>query len=121
MQINSKLIKNKLLWINPNPTNEFNAQSITLLDDIEKYESIEILFDDFAPYKNYSFSKCLSNIPYGIIHCFSFNDGNGIITRNRYLGPITSGKTLPFANGYQNGNIDNSKCVPLKIYGIEKL
>lgn len=114
--VNIQPIK-KLLWLNPNPENSFAEQTITLAITYTNYDSITMLFDNFAPYKNYEYLNTYSREGHDIVQTFSYNEGTGLITRNRFIaGTLNTSMTI--RDAYQNGVVDNTKCVPINIYGI---
>lgn len=114
--VNIQPIK-KLLWLNPNPGNSFAEQTITLATAYTNYDSITILFDNFAPYKNYEYLNTYSREWHAIFQAFSYNEGAGLITRNRFIVG-TPNTSMTIRDAYENGVVDNTKCVPINIYGI---
>lgn len=121
-----------LLWENPNPTSSFAAQTISL--DLSQYDVI--LFDIKADTNNsygyqYSKSRNIGFINETIaLHTLNYIVPNGlsgqnVYTRTRNATISTSGIT--FGAGYTKkvsdsdvATVDNTTCIPLKIYGISK-
>lgn len=112
--------KGKKLWTNPNPDDSFEEQIITLNESRLNYDVLEIFFDDYAPYGNYSSSKILSNEQdtyYQLPHAITYY-ASGVRIRSRFFKFIENeNDKIYFYSGTEQGEIDNAKCVPLYIIG----
>lgn len=101
-----------LLWTNPNPTSGFDAQTVML--DLSEYESVIVAF---TQHTSTTTSDCVC---YVSKNNQSPSQGCGIGggggSKARQFVIDTSG--IRFGNGTLNGSVDNSRMIPLRIYGI---
>ena len=83
---------------------------------------MEIFFDDYAPYGNYSSSKILSNerdTYYQLPHAITYY-ASGVQIRSRFFEFIKDeNNKIYFYEGTEQGQTDNFKCVPLYIIGYK--
>lgn len=105
-----------LLWENPSPSSTFSAQTITL--NLSDYDGVII---DVYGYTTQQYVQ--SRVKYFKNDSYNNDLGCG------YKGDSTSASRqivmvddngVTFGNGYSGSSIDNSECIPFKIYGYRK-
>ena len=113
--IHEKDITPVLLWKNGSPNSEFAEQTITT-SNLQDFKNIIIKC------KWYAGNNLLQDF------VFKYETGrSGLLFFNRYASnttyassrdvTITSNTQITFSNGYENGNIQNARCIPVEIYG----
>lgn len=124
----SRFIKD-LLWENASPTSSFTPQTLSNVD-LSKYEEIEIwhtFIDTIADnitiqrFKNYTVNNYLRNT-------FLNAETSASVTTflnacSRKFSITENGITFEESNMIYNGSVYagwNSRCIPLKIYGIKR-
>jgi len=109
-----------LLWINPNPTSTFKAQTINVDASNYEYLIFKICADSNAttPYYSYVGIKHDNN-KFGIGTNSNANTsvGNGGYIRNY----DTSDNVIKISTGYTTAGAANTRyAIPLEIYGLKK-
>ena len=109
-------LKGKIIWTNSNPTNNFDAQTITLDESLDNYDCYEIVFKhSMAGNRFYSTGKI--PVGHGTICFYTANE--------RYYRPtsdIVSGSSITFENSRTIGTggteiVDNSRAIPVYVIG----
>ena len=104
----------KLLWENPNTTASFAAQTITL--NSADYDYLLIIFN-YLTSSNIAGSELIQKGQSTRLGTVSGTDGTVFLRNVTYVSEIS----YTFADAYKNnGTVDNSRCVPVAIYGIKK-
>lgn len=106
-------VKRDLLWSNPNPTSNFEPQTISL--DLSDYGLIYITF------------KIYNDNVVGLEKTSIVGNKDRIVGVNAeasalvtYYRPFESNQnSVMFENGYRNATVTNTRCVPIQIYGIK--
>lgn len=101
----------ELLWTNPSPSANFNAQTISL--DLSSYQAVMVV-PKFAPSSG-SMRKPVVCLKGMTTSCFEPNGGTNYLTRN----VTVSGTGVEFAQGNYNGSANNGYWIPVYIYGIK--
>lgn len=114
-QIENSVSSNyKLLWTNPNPSNAFVAQSISLSENIQNYRFvlIECAVDTYKPQLLVS-----QTLPIGFqARMISV----GAYYFHRDITVPSTGKSVSIGNGTdQNSQVNNQALIPQFIYGIK--
>lgn len=101
-----------LLWTNPNPTSLFASQTISL--NLSNYSHVLVEFCMYASgdTKQVMASFYASITKYLIASCAM---GNTLIHRECQINSAN----IIFDSGYVGANVNNSACIPYKIYGIK--
>lgn len=120
LNINPKLISiGKTLWENPNPSQSFIGQTVSLNDNIENYKSYQVIYGSSYDYSDIQ-------IPSGECPIGKMRTGTGLHT-NRWRDVISVvGTSLTFSNCQYAGNYgtatytdNNNLLIPLKIIGYK--
>lgn len=120
LQVGGKVIDGgKILWTNPNPTNNFSGTTITLSSD--DYDVYEIIYSSEATGTLNNTLKSTKSIKgYGTIMEITNPSGSVTPIRARNVTYDTD-TSLIISNGYTNNvyplSTDNSKCIPLYVIG----
>lgn len=96
------------LWVNPSPTASFAAQTITLSSDDYDLLMITWIYGTGSPYE---VSPTIGE------------KGQSLYLVNGGLSRVVSyvsDTSLSVAQGYNVNTVDNTRCVPIAIYGIKK-
>jgi hypothetical protein len=107
--------KGKIIWTNPNPTNNFDAQTITLDESLDNYDEYEILV-----LQSTTNSRLISTgrIPVGHGTIISYNTSSYLY---RPTGTIVSGDTISFEDGKgvvgTTVTVQNESIVPMYVIG----
>jgi len=110
--------KEELLWENPSPSSNFVEQPITLAGAIEQFR---FYMCEYRYYKGYARILSTGLIKVGNSMYLSGADNS---LQERLLTSI-SGKTMTLSDGYYfeayntAGVLDNSRCIPVAVYGIK--
>lgn len=108
-----------ILWENPNPTEPFAAQKITLSSS--NYDILEIFSRDAAVVDRMSSTRALKG--HGIVISYALGGGGGVVAKYRIIsyisdteldvlsGQVTTGTTAQQAN--------NASVIPIKIIGYK--
>lgn len=110
MKINNDLIKTgTILWTNPNPTNNFPAQTIALSDSLNNYAYYEIIFRQST-----GTARCFSSgkIPVGYGTILHWMTGSNFW---RPTETIVSGSSISFEKGRNGNTDDNTSIIPFKV------
>jgi hypothetical protein len=114
-ELNSYEPKGKIIWTNPNPTNNFDAQTITLDESLDNYDEYEILV-----LQSTTNSRLISTgrIPVGHGTIISYNTSSYLY---RPTGTIVSGDTISFEDGKgvvgTTVTVQNESIVPMYVIG----
>lgn len=120
--------KPTLLWTNSSPTSDFAGQTISLDDDINKYEFIGFEIKSqtsgsgiYTPYTTNIIKKIRKDKLDVVAIQYSNTDTTEILyarwfTINSSNSTITISRAL---TSYNNTRFDNG-CIPVKIYGYKK-
>jgi hypothetical protein len=105
-------LKGKILWTNPNPLNEFAAQTITLNSD--DYDVIEVFYcsNVLSSAKTYEFKRSLKG--YNITLSTIVNNVNTYRTIT-----YNNAKSLTVNIGYSNAEEQARRCIPVYIIGYK--
>lgn len=101
--------ESKIVWVNPNPANSFEAQIITLNDSLSNYDCYEIIYRQSTATKRL-FNSGKIPVGFGTIlnYCAS-------TLRYRPTSETITNTTISFENAINNGNQDNRECIPVCI------
>jgi len=108
----------ELIWTNPSPSSGFGGQSITLAGAIEQFR---FYMCEYRYYMSYNRILSTGLIKVGNLMYLTGVDGS---LQTRLLTSI-SGKTMTWNEGFYfsaydtPGIPDNSRCVPVNVYGIK--
>lgn len=116
---NSKLANGrKLLWQNPNPTDIFAAQTITLNETLANYDFVEVLYrNDANGTVTMSTGQVLPTVPTYARLAASVNMVRQINFNNTSKVVINNGGYYDSFNS--SDKINNRVLIPLAIYGIK--
>lgn len=113
----------KLLWINPNPTTAFNAQTISL--DLSNYDAVEVVY------------KLYTTQQYDVTGQITYQSNQSVTVSASGTGGFFSGADAPMARtssmssngvhfsagslcgGSSTWAVNNNVLIPYKIYGIK--
>ena len=102
------------LWENPSPTSAFAAQNITLSSSDYDFLLVLSRFDTGGNTVANSVVVEKTNSAFVISYNYQ-----GTSSYSRTCS-ITSGTTIACGDGYAAGQITNSACIPIVIYGFKK-
>lgn len=108
-----------LLWTNPSPTAQFNAQTISL--NLSEYDYILVISEHANNLPKYPRSNVLVKVGGEKFQGLSASQdaiasGNG---RSRYIQATTTG--VQISNAIMNTSYSNSGVIPLYIFGIKDI
>lgn len=114
-----------LLWTNASPTSSFAGQSVALDSDGSAYDTYDaylVIALEFNSSDRHT-SEIIFKDVIGAIHCWAStnNNRNGQRTVNVYKTTFYAsyGTMMQFQACEYNGSINNSYCIPYKIYGLK--
>lgn len=99
------------LWENPSPSASFAAGSVQLSSS--DYDLLLILAGNSST-NDRKVPATIGNSGY-----LNFAENSGQSAVNEYRGYVASGTTVTFEDAKKNGTTDNTKLIPLVIYGIK--
>lgn len=102
------------LWENPSPTSSFSAQDITLSSSDYDFLLVLSRFDTGGNTVANSIIVEKTNSAFVISYNYQ-----GTSSYSRTCG-ITSSTTISCDNAYAGGQVTNTTCIPIVIYGIKK-
>lgn len=100
-----------LLWSNPNPSVNFDTQTVQT-GDLTKYAWILILV---KTHTSQNYTKAVIVRPEDGGASLDFANNSNTADRNAQLGS----DSVTFSAARLNATTDNSRCIPLAIYGID--
>lgn len=117
-KLNDTPISMELVWENASPTSEFGAQDITI--NLSDYSLIEIEFKISTTQERTFREKSLINT--GGFACFIYGSVDaGIYGGYRYFTPFDD--KINFSTCWRPTTsteaVDNTYCIPIKVYGIK--
>lgn len=116
---NPKLKGAKILWTNPNPTNNFVAQTITLNND--DYNVLEIIYLQNLT-QDYTLSQRFLKTTGTVLISTEAASGLGLGVRTRKIDYNSNNLIVQdciASNGGTGGKTYNDLCVPLYIIGYK--
>ena len=111
-EINS--IKGKILWTNPNPTNGFGAQNITLNNN--DYDILEVYYYDATSRQFMLSQKAIKGYNFMLI-----SNGRGSTSNQNYDRRCTyiNDTQWHFENAYSDLGVSNDILIPIYIIGYK--
>lgn len=112
-----------VLWSNPSPKSSFSSQTITLSSGISNFDYLMLEYEAYVPGNDiynclqYYYFKPIIN---GSASCLSggWDSGTRYIQSRSFK--VVSETQIEFADGYQEGEVNNRMDVPMRILGIKK-
>ncbi len=113
----SNILEGKILWTNPNPNNDFNAQTVPLSDNINNFKSYIVIYKYYKTDEYY----LQINMPTTFLKAKML----GLIDYLTERRIDFNGTQATFGNGYRvssfgaawNGTVDNTRNIPVQIIG----
>jgi hypothetical protein len=106
------LLKPVLLWTNPSPNSNFEAQTISL--DLSEYKYVIIVSTAVNPYDILPRSSAI--IPVGNYITYP---GIGLTNQRQSRNVNASTTGIIFKNAFWADTVENNTVIPYKIYGIK--
>lgn len=104
-----------LLWTNPSPTNNFNAQSINV--DLSNYDALLIIY--YYGTQSSNRVELSSLLPVNNITKYICISSGTNVTGGRKLSYDSSTKKITFESASYNNATNNSYIIPVYIYGLK--
>lgn len=116
-------LKPVLLWENANPLSSFSESYIQLNDTLLNYDFFEIGYklsngtNLGEKFYKYSFVESYNGTPQDMYYTIPDNVPNMLV--RRVFGVIIGGSSIQFQNAEYGSSIDNTKIIPMHVYGYK--